>query len=87
MDSGSRSLLDELKACASAHEENSVLERDTSIEPLGAKELVDRVMPPDILSYRQKITLYVEECGGMQSTGVCKDLLPTFQPSRQQMDN
>ena len=46
----SRSLLDEFKARASTHEKNSVLERDTSIEPLGAKQLVDRVMPPDILS-------------------------------------
>ena len=44
------SLLDELKTRASAHEENSVLERDTAIEPLGAKQLVDRVMPSDILS-------------------------------------
>jgi hypothetical protein len=79
--------LDELKARASAYEENSVLERDTAIEPLGAQQLVDRVMPPDIFSYHQKITLYVEECGGMQSTGVGKHLLPTFQPSRQQMDS
>ena len=44
------SLLDEFKTRASAHEENAVLERNTAIEPLGANKLVDRVMPPDILS-------------------------------------
>ena len=34
-----------------------------------------------------KITLYVEQRGGMQPTGVCKDLLRPSQPTGQEMDS
>ena len=70
--------MDEFKTRASTHEKDAVLKRNASIEPRGANKLVDRVMPSDILSDRKKITVCVEQRGGVQPTGVCKDILRPF---------
>src|SRR6185437_7725384 len=47
-DAGCDRLLHQLIAHASTHEEQSVIQRDHSIEKLPADQFVESVMPPDI---------------------------------------
>ena len=75
-----------LKANPSRNEDHRILERQI-LEPGTTDQLIDRVVPSDILTYGQQFALEREQGGGVQSSGGIKCRLNLAQRIWQAVQN
>ncbi len=66
-DAGERRLLHQLEARPAADEEHAAGERQFARDKEGADELVECVVPADVLAHGQKLATGVEQRGGMEA--------------------
>ncbi len=70
---GGEGLLDDLKAAATAHQQEMLRKRQHALKQRCANDLVDGVVAAYIFAEQEETAVGVEECGGVQSTGLAED--------------
>ncbi len=82
-DAGDRGLLDELERQPARHEEHFTRERERPLEQRRADQLVERVVPPDVLAHGDEVTGRGEAGGRVQATRLAEEALVLGEPRRQ----
>ena len=83
---GDGGLLHDLEAHPAADEEDSIAQREHAGQELRADELVQGVVPADVLAQGDEVTIEVEQAGGVEAARRLEDRLRIPERARQAED-
>ena len=76
-------LLDDFEASPPADEHDEVAQRHAICEQSPSDQLVDCIVPPDVLAKLDKVAMHIKERGSVQAAGAIEDWLVGAQRLRQ----
>src|SRR6266496_352987 len=74
-DAGHRGLLDDLEADPTRDQEDAVRQWEVACQEALADQLVDRVVPPDVLPNAEQVPLGIEQAARVEAAGLFEDPL------------